>query len=70
MNNICTCTCHHNPLLWHFNDCCEHKGKLYINDDGSIDMEKYIKVTGKIVENKDTDICPCCGGSGHVSKNR
>ena len=43
--------------------------KLYINDDGSIDMEKYLKIIGKSVENKDSNICPCCGGSGKVDKN-
>ena len=73
MNNICTCTCHHNPLLWHFNDCCQYKGKLYINDDGTIDIERYEKIVGKSVEksveNKESVVCPCCGGTGHVARS-
>ena len=66
MNNICTCTCHHNPLLWHFNNCCEHTGKLYINDDGTVDMKRYLEITGK--KSEKTEVCPCCGGSGHAVK--
>lgn len=64
--HICTCTCHHNPLLFHFNNCCEHSGKIYLNDDGTINMEKYLEVTGQ--KKSDLEACPCCGGTGHVTK--
>lgn len=63
---ICKCSCHHNPLLFHFNKCCENQGKIYINDDGTVDVKKYLKIVGK---KEDFEICPCCGGSGKLDKN-
>lgn len=63
---ICTCSCHQNSLLFHIHKCCEHSGKIYIDEYGKIDLEKYTEIISKKTELTD---CPCCGGTGKVRKN-
>lgn len=60
--NICKCSCHSNPLLFHIHSCCKHSGKIYIKDTGEIDMEAYNKLNPPI-----DDVCPCCGGTGKIT---
>lgn len=59
--DICKCTCHQNPLLFHFNNCCENKGKIYLNENGEVNFEKY-----NLLKPKEKTSCPCCGGSGKI----
>lgn len=56
---ICLCSCHNNPLVYHFYKCCENSGKVYLNDDGTLNQKEY----DKLFPEKES-ICPCCGGTG------
>ena len=65
MEDICKCDCHRFPLHHHQGNCCKNTGKIYIGDDGNVDMEKYNKL------NKIEDaFCPCCGGTGKINNNK
>ena len=64
-HDICTCSCHENPLLFHIHSCCKNSGKIYIKDTGEIDMEAYNKLNPKLLD----EVCPCCGGTGKISSH-
>lgn len=57
--NICRCDCHRFPLFHHTGECCKNTGKIYINNDGTINHEKYT-----LLNPVKEEICPCCGGTG------
>lgn len=64
MKEICTCDCHRFPLFHHQGNCCKNTGKIYIKEDGEIDLIEYNKIN-----KKESEICPCCGGSGKIESN-
>jgi hypothetical protein len=63
--DICKCACHVSPLFFHNGECCSNTGKVYLNDDFSVDLEKF-----RVLAIKESEkFCPCCGGTGKISKN-